>query len=225
MIPDGITVLADGTIIGRRGAPLKGGVNPVSGYRGITCKINGRDKTFSVHVLVCETFHGEKPFPEAQVRHLDGNPLNNAASNLKWGTAAENAADTRRHGRTAHQRGEQSGRARLTWDQVRQIRKRYAAGGVSHRDLAAEYRVHRSAIGPLLSGRTWVDPDYTPPVYKGPTRGEHQHDAKLSEEQVREIRVRYAAGGISQKVLAVEYNLSQPTVGRIVRRENWKHVN
>lgn len=43
-----------------------------------------------VHQLVCEAFHGAKPFPEAVVIHLDENSLNNRPENLKWGTQKEN---------------------------------------------------------------------------------------------------------------------------------------
>ena len=55
-------------------------------------------------------------------------------------------------------------------------------------------------------------------------RGIHQHNAKLDDELVRDIRARYAAGGVRQADLAAEYGVTQPTIGRLVRRENWKHV-
>lgn len=43
-----------------------------------------------VHQLVCEAFHGPKPFPNAVVIHLDENAHNNRPENLKWGTQKEN---------------------------------------------------------------------------------------------------------------------------------------
>ena len=64
----------------------------------------GRRKRLKVHALVATAFLGARPSPAHEVRHLDGNPLNNAAENLAWGTRAENAADRERHGRTS--RGE-----------------------------------------------------------------------------------------------------------------------
>lgn len=42
------------------------------------------------HQLLCEIFHGLKPFDKAVVMHLDDNPLNNHKDNLKWGTQKEN---------------------------------------------------------------------------------------------------------------------------------------
>lgn len=43
-----------------------------------------------VHQLVCEAFHGPKPFDAAVVIHKDENALNNRPENLKWGTQKEN---------------------------------------------------------------------------------------------------------------------------------------
>jgi hypothetical protein len=49
-----------------------------------------KGKTYRVHVLVCEAFHGEKPFEEAVVMHLDEDSSNNKSSNLEWGTQKQN---------------------------------------------------------------------------------------------------------------------------------------
>lgn len=49
-----------------------------------------KQKTTKVHRLICEAFHGPKPFDGAVVMHMDENPANNRPSNLKWGTQQEN---------------------------------------------------------------------------------------------------------------------------------------
>jgi hypothetical protein len=45
--------------------------------------------------------------------------------------------------------------------------------------------------------------------------------AKLTEEEVAEIRKRYAAGEL-QRVLADEYQVRQQAISKIVRGERWK---
>lgn len=53
-----------------------------------------KGKTYKVHQLVCEAFHGPKP-PEPEiglvvVMHLDENSANNRPANLAWGTQKQN---------------------------------------------------------------------------------------------------------------------------------------
>ena len=50
----------------------------------------GRQSPRKVHQLICEAFHGPKPFDRAVVIHLDESALNNRPENLKWGTQKEN---------------------------------------------------------------------------------------------------------------------------------------
>lgn len=47
--------------------------------------------------MVAESWYGERP-EGMQVRHLDGNALNNAPANLVWGTISENNLDRVVHG-------------------------------------------------------------------------------------------------------------------------------
>jgi hypothetical protein len=74
------------------------------GYHCITFKYAGQpDRTPLVHHLIAETFHG--PRPEGMVvRHLNGNPLDNRAENLRWGTYTENNLDAVAHGTHLHAR-------------------------------------------------------------------------------------------------------------------------
>lgn len=46
---------------------------------------------------------------------------------------------------------------------------------------------------------------------------------KLTEEDVREIRVKHTAGMSGYK-LAAEYGVSQTTIGCVVKRKSWLHV-
>lgn len=55
-------------------------------------------------------------------------------------------------------------------------------------------------------------------------RGSEHCCSKLTEDKVREIRRRHAAGGISQGALAREYGVKQPTIHDVVNWVTWKHV-
>lgn len=96
----GILVSSEGRVmhVPHREPMPKGGTRPYGGQPtfGVWNKADGRfiaivdDKTYKVHRLVAEAFHGPPPFDGAVVMHLDENAANNRASNLQWGTQKEN---------------------------------------------------------------------------------------------------------------------------------------
>lgn len=55
-------------------------------------------------------------------------------------------------------------------------------------------------------------------------RGESVFTSKLTEFQVLEIRRRYAAGGITQKQLGIEYGIATINIWMIIHRRHWDHV-
>lgn len=67
------------------------------GYHSYGLARNGERKTWHGHRLVLLAFVG--PLPDGhETRHLDGDPTNNALSNLAYGTVSENARDRVKHG-------------------------------------------------------------------------------------------------------------------------------
>lgn len=104
----GYTVYEDGTIIGKRGLPLKPQVNK-QGYLFVVLYITnelsetGRRhwKTQGVHRLVAKCFI-ENPDNLPEVDHLDNDKHNNHYTNLEWTTRGENIRRTyERKGRSA----------------------------------------------------------------------------------------------------------------------------
>lgn len=59
---------------------------------------------------------------------------------------------------------------------------------------------------------------------KGRLKGEKAGRAKLSEEQVREIRVLYATGDYTYRSLGKKYGVNKTPIGYIIKRINWSHV-
>jgi hypothetical protein len=82
-----------------------------------------------VHQLVLEAFVGPRPDGMESLHGLGGKLDNRYPENLRWGTSSENHLDQYRDGTMV--------RARLSAAIVRECRTRYAAGGVTQRELAA----------------------------------------------------------------------------------------
>lgn len=111
-----------------------------------------------VHRMVADAFLPPRALNH-EVRHLDGNRLNNAVANLAWGTRLENVADTRRHGRLLI--GECAPSAKLTNDKVRMI-KCLLAGGFTPYAIAPIFGVEWHAIKAIKAGKTWGHIDSDP---------------------------------------------------------------
>jgi hypothetical protein len=152
----GYAITRDGRVFSRKGSPhtprqLHGSDN-ARGYKRVTLTLNGKKHTLYLHRLVAYAFHGPPPFRHAIVRHLDGNPANNHARNLAWGSARDNSLDAQRHGSIPH--GEDIYTAKLTATDVQQIRRQLQRGK-SLRQLAGEYDVSHTAIWHIRNNISW----------------------------------------------------------------------
>lgn len=116
---------------------------------------DGRQWNRRVCRLVAEAFLG--PCPEGlECCHNDGNPANNAVGNLRWDTHKANAADTVAHGTS--QRGTRHVLAKLTEEQVREIRRTYTPGHPVYGGtaLAKKFGVYKTLITKVVKRRAWA---------------------------------------------------------------------
>ena len=81
---------------------------------------NGKAKMYYVHILVAQTFV-PNPDNKSFVNHISGDKLNNYAENLEWVTPSENARHAYEMG--LNKSGCENGNAKLTLEQIREIRR------------------------------------------------------------------------------------------------------
>jgi NUMOD4 motif/HNH endonuclease len=142
-------------------------------YSGPVAKVNlsrdGRNWTFSIHVLVARAFLG--PCPDGhEVCHGPAGRRDNRLVNLSYGTRLKNNSEDKRRDGTLPA-GVRNGRARLTDEIVRECRRR-AAAGESCRALALEFGVEDTAMLKAVAGTAWrhvaepqlPSPDPEPPL-------------------------------------------------------------
>lgn len=105
-----------------------------------------------IHRLLLLAFVGPKP-DGLVTRHLNGNPLDNRLENLCYGTYAENRADAKSHG--TERRGSSHVNAKLTEEQVAEIRRLKATSAVTYRELSERFGVSAGVLCNIVSGKRW----------------------------------------------------------------------
>lgn len=125
-----------------------------SGHLRATLHRENKCVTKLVHRLVAEAF---LPRIEGKnwVNHKDCNKLNNQVDNLEWCTPSENVQHAWANGRMPIIRGEDKINAKLTEEQVIEVRRVYALGGISQDKLALLYSVKRGCIKSIVENKSW----------------------------------------------------------------------
>lgn len=116
-----------------------------NGYPYVGLFLDRKQIKYQVGHFVCLAFHGLAPRHEDgrpyDARHLDGNPKNNAPSNLAWGTRSQNQRDIIWYG----------GRT-VTVAMVRKIRI-LAREGLLHTEIARMLGLHEKQVRAVISGQ------------------------------------------------------------------------
>jgi hypothetical protein len=122
--------------------------------------IDGAWRTRRVHRLVLETFVGFRQ-PGQVCCHKDGNPANNAVSNLRWDTQKANIDDAIEHGTFVrapgfrNQRGEGNHQSKLNAETVLEIR-RLASCGHTRKDIGEMYGLHPAYVSLVCTRKRWA---------------------------------------------------------------------
>ncbi|MDG9855590.1 NUMOD4 motif-containing HNH endonuclease [Pseudomonas nitroreducens] len=124
-----------------------------NGYQQVTLCNGDSHRPFKVHRLVAVAFCARRDGCDV-VNHIDGVKTNNAVSNLEWTTYKANTHHARDNGLLDPPRGERSGSARLSQEDVEEI-KRLWLGGMSQSGLSKIYGVDQSHISRMVRGERW----------------------------------------------------------------------
>lgn len=134
------------------------------GYARVWLMARGAAQRKRVSHLVLEAFSGPRPDGMEACHDPDPSRSNNAASNLRWDTPANNEKDKIKHGRVCiggkvselvQARGEKHGRRKLTDQQVIEIRRLHASGETCS-TLATQFSVGITAILKIVNRQRWT---------------------------------------------------------------------
>lgn len=103
--------------------------------------------SFRTHIVSCEIKYKRHRLEEEITRHLCGNRICINSEHLKFGTRNENSIDAIEHGSKV---------AKLTKEQVLEIREKYTTGKFTYVKLAEEYKCDQTNIGSIIRKETWI---------------------------------------------------------------------
>lgn len=119
---------------------------------------DGKYHSVTVHLMVCTAFFGEKP-KGMEINHKNGIKTDNRICNLEYCTRSVNLLHAFRLGLEKPLRGESNPCAKLTWDNVREIRAYVKSSNkrfYGRKELAKRFGVSESHIKDIVSGRRGV---------------------------------------------------------------------
>lgn len=93
--------------------------------------------------------------PDAGITETIINHHSRAADNIN-----SSAKDRENKERGNRNNGEDSGSARLTWIQVREIRYKYNYENYTQQQLSDEYKISRPNIAFIIQNKAWYDSNY-----------------------------------------------------------------
>lgn len=146
----GYRVSDAGEVSSPRRSALVHDVDRTSGHHRVTLCHGGVPKRWLVHRLVLLAFVGPAK-PGEVCRHLDGNPGNNALSNLAYGSMSDNHQDQFVHGTAPV--GEANSQAQIKWSDVDRIR----SSKMSATQVVKEYGLSRSQAYRIIWNESWKE--------------------------------------------------------------------
>ncbi len=150
MILGGVRRIASGRWHGRTLSPGLSG-----GYHLVFPCVGGKGTTRKVHQLVAEAFLGPRPTDKHEVNHRNGNKSDNRVENLEWVTRSQNVLHAHATGLIKNKAvGERVGRAKLTAEGVKEMRRLHA-DGVGFRTLGRRFGVDHKTAAAAICGKTW----------------------------------------------------------------------
>ena len=137
-----------GTSRARRDVPRQLTSRWRGGYLCVTISIGGKKHSVPIHSSVLQAFKGPRP-NGMWALHRQPDRTDNSLQNLYWGTPRQNARDRERQGNGGKC-------AKLSAEEVADIRDRYASGSVRQVDLATEYGVKQAHISAIILRKVWT---------------------------------------------------------------------
>ena len=184
---------------------------------------------FKVEILeLCEDI---KKLDEKEIKYIEQfdtfkNGYNSTKGGQSWSENihSKETEEKRKQTRLKNQSlmSENHPRAKLTNQEVWDIRQRYI-DGESVLDIYQDFKhlySNKETFRRIIFGNTYKT------VGNIPDKNQIRYtNARLTADQVKEIRRSYKKGVISQREIAKQYNVSETCIASIIKRKTYKHID
>ena len=151
---NGYSIYGDGGVFSNKRNIFLKQKTQSNGYQSVTLSFGKSKKTCNVHRLVALKYI-PNPENKPHVNHIDGDKSNNHLGNLEWVTPKENTKHSIEKGLQSPQ-GETNANAKLTLEQVKEIKILLTQVDVIKTEIAKKYGVSVSAIHDIDKKRNWA---------------------------------------------------------------------
>lgn len=112
------------------------------------------------------------------------------------------------------------GRAKLTENEVREIKSLIKEGKIFYKEISEMFGVDATTISDIKKGKTWVD------VGEDLSNIECSKikNSKLTEDDVKEIKLLLKEGNLKQKEIASKFNVKEAAISEIKQNKSWAHI-
>lgn len=114
-----------------------------------------RQRNVRAHRVSLWLAAGDPPAGKPEAAHSCRSKTCVAPAHLSWKSRKGNSDDRKRDGTLPC--GERNANAKLTAVQVKDIRSRYAQGGISQKDLGQQYGVAQTTVSEVVLGKKWTE--------------------------------------------------------------------
>lgn len=207
------------------------------GYCALTFSEKNKSYGYTLHEIIAFKAYGDKII-DLQINHLDGNKTNNHPTNLEVTNAFGNmkhAYDMGLLNKTGvFKKGQEHPLTQLTDNDVIEMRKLYAETKLNSVEIAKKYGIsHSNAMG-IIKGNLWNHvTDYNVKDFENlkkrkykeaSLKGENRSSAKLTEDDVKQLRLLYRDMNITMKQLGEKFGVKDNTVSSILTGDKWGHI-
>ena len=186
-----------------------------SRYSTVSIYYKNTRLTTRVHRMVAETFLNNVD-SALEVNHIDGNKQNNRVDNLEWVTCSENNQHALDTGLRQNLKGENHNNAKLTDEQVLEIKYLLELKKHSQQEIADLYGITQGPISAINKGLTWSHV----------TGWTQQNRAKkyLSEDVVLKIKEQLEHKGRTIKQISALFSVDVNLISKINKGTQYSHI-